>query len=181
MQHLKAIETVYNGYKFRSRLEARWAVFFDKIGWPYEYEPEGYELCDGSKYLPDFVCRLDKPVYFEIKPKVRNPDDLKDGVTKWLAFAAHFVSPHQSTCLVFGSPWIDMRAYFASWDEKREMPSIEPDVFIAQCPCCKGPSALILSGDREEVEKVFWSSHKIDQSPYQSARSARFEYGAAVK
>lgn len=24
---ITAIETVYNGYKFRSRLEARWAVF----------------------------------------------------------------------------------------------------------------------------------------------------------
>ena len=26
---VKPIETTYNGYKFRSRLEARWAVFFD--------------------------------------------------------------------------------------------------------------------------------------------------------
>jgi hypothetical protein len=25
----KAIETHYKGYRFRSRLEARWAVFFD--------------------------------------------------------------------------------------------------------------------------------------------------------
>ena len=29
---IKAIETEYNGYKFRSRLEARWAVFFDALG-----------------------------------------------------------------------------------------------------------------------------------------------------
>ena len=29
---IKAIETIYNGYKFRSRLEARWAVFFDEAG-----------------------------------------------------------------------------------------------------------------------------------------------------
>ena len=28
---IKAIETVYNGYRFRSRLEARWAVFFDAL------------------------------------------------------------------------------------------------------------------------------------------------------
>ncbi len=38
---IKAIDTVYNGYKFRSRLEARWAVFFDAAGIKYEYEPEG--------------------------------------------------------------------------------------------------------------------------------------------
>lgn len=27
---IKAIDTIYKGYKFRSRLEARWAVFFDE-------------------------------------------------------------------------------------------------------------------------------------------------------
>lgn len=51
---IKPIETVYNGYHFRSRLEARWAVFFDAAGIEYEYEPEGFELEDGTKYLPDF-------------------------------------------------------------------------------------------------------------------------------
>lgn len=29
---IKPIETHYNGYRFRSRLEARWAVFFDALG-----------------------------------------------------------------------------------------------------------------------------------------------------
>lgn len=51
---LKAIETVHNGYRFRSRLEARWAVFFDTLGIEYQYEPEGYELSNGEWYLPDF-------------------------------------------------------------------------------------------------------------------------------
>lgn len=50
---VKAIETRYNGYLFRSRLEARWAVFFDAMGIQYEYEKEGYELPSGW-YLPDF-------------------------------------------------------------------------------------------------------------------------------
>ena len=50
---MKAIETVYNGYRFRSRLEARWAVFFDALGVVYQYEPEGYDL-NGVRYLPDF-------------------------------------------------------------------------------------------------------------------------------
>ena len=51
---IKAIETYYNGYRFRSRLEARWAVFFDTLGVKYEYEPEGFELDGGLRYLPDF-------------------------------------------------------------------------------------------------------------------------------
>ena len=51
---MKAIETEYNGYGFRSRLEARWAVFFDTLGIRYEYEPEGFVLSNGEQYLPDF-------------------------------------------------------------------------------------------------------------------------------
>lgn len=54
---IKAIETRYKGYKFRSRLEARWAVFFDACGVEWEYETEGYMLEDGTKYLPDFLLR----------------------------------------------------------------------------------------------------------------------------
>lgn len=50
---MKPIETRYKGYRFRSRLEARWAVFFDALGVRWEYEKEGYDL-DGVLYLPDF-------------------------------------------------------------------------------------------------------------------------------
>ena len=52
---IKPIETVYSGYKFRSRLEARWAVFFDACGVNWEYEPEGFDLGDGLWYLPDLL------------------------------------------------------------------------------------------------------------------------------
>jgi hypothetical protein len=51
---LKAIETQYKGYRFRSRLEARWAVFFDALGVAWEYEKEGFELGAAGRYLPDF-------------------------------------------------------------------------------------------------------------------------------
>lgn len=54
MATIKAIETQYNGYRFRSRLEARYAVFFDSLNLRYEYEPEGFELWGGRRYLPDF-------------------------------------------------------------------------------------------------------------------------------
>jgi hypothetical protein len=49
----KPIETRYNGRRFRSRVEARWAVAFDHLGLKYDYEREGYDL-DGNWYLPDF-------------------------------------------------------------------------------------------------------------------------------
>jgi hypothetical protein len=66
IQAMKAIETVYKGYHFRSRLEARWAVFFDSLGWNWKYEAEGYELKCG-RYLPDFYFP-DIPAYGEVKP-----------------------------------------------------------------------------------------------------------------
>jgi hypothetical protein len=50
---LKAIATACDGHRFRSRAEARWAVFFNAIGLRYEYEKEGFDL-DGVWYLPDF-------------------------------------------------------------------------------------------------------------------------------
>ena len=51
---IKAIETKYQGYRFRSRLEARWAVFFDALEEPWEYEKEGFDLGEAGYYLPDF-------------------------------------------------------------------------------------------------------------------------------
>ncbi len=62
---MKAIETIYNGYRFRSRLEARWAVFFDTLGVKWEYEGEGYDL-NGTWYLPDFWLP-EQECFIEIK------------------------------------------------------------------------------------------------------------------
>jgi hypothetical protein len=58
-----AIETTYAGARFRSRLEARWAAFFDLLGWRWEYEP-----LDLDGYIPDFVLLLHEPVLVEVKP-----------------------------------------------------------------------------------------------------------------
>lgn len=75
MEKIKAIPTRYKGYHFRSRLEARWAVFFDTLGIKWEYETEGVGLEDGTKYLPDFElfgvikgkgCR--SRLFAEVKP-----------------------------------------------------------------------------------------------------------------
>lgn len=51
---IAAIQTRYAGCHFRSRLEARWAVFFDDMGIPWQYEPQGFNI-DGRNYLPDFL------------------------------------------------------------------------------------------------------------------------------
>lgn len=65
---IKAIETKYKGYRFRSRLEARWAVFFDTLGIKWEYESEGFNLGKAGFYLPDFRL-TEHNLYVEIKPE----------------------------------------------------------------------------------------------------------------
>lgn len=61
---IKAIPTTYAGVNFRSRLEARWAAFFDLCGWKWDYEP--FDL-DG--WAPDFLIRTDIcDVLVEVKP-----------------------------------------------------------------------------------------------------------------
>ena len=67
---IKPIETVYKGYKFRSRLEARWAVFFDSLGIKWQYELEGFDLGEAGWYLPDFFITTENEGtwYIEVKP-----------------------------------------------------------------------------------------------------------------
>jgi hypothetical protein len=71
----KAIETRYGGCRFRSRLEARWAVFFDAVRIPWEYEPEGFEL-DSGRYLPDFFLPRQE-CWLEIKGRTATDRELR--------------------------------------------------------------------------------------------------------
>lgn len=66
MDRIEPLQTDYNHIKFRSRTEARWALFFDLCGIKYIYEYEGYEL-DSGYYLPDFYLP-DLDCFFEVKP-----------------------------------------------------------------------------------------------------------------
>ena len=79
---MKVIQTKYNGYHFRSRLEARWAVFFDSIGIKWKYENEGYELSNGMRYLPDFEIyeKNNLIAYVEVKGREPTHDDKSKAV-----------------------------------------------------------------------------------------------------
>jgi len=84
---LRPIQTFYKGYKFRSRLEARWAVFFDACGVKWEYEPEGFALGNGMYYLPDFLLhgltgRVEGDLWIEVKGRMT-----EESARKILAFS----------------------------------------------------------------------------------------------
>lgn len=91
---IKAIPTLYKGVYFRSRLEARWAIIFDRLGIDWYYETEGYDIQIDEgitiRYLPDFKLRggsirCPDPLYVEVKGNMQ-PDD----ALKIAAFSEHF-------------------------------------------------------------------------------------------
>jgi hypothetical protein len=59
---IAAIPTLYHGRQYRSRLEARWAAFFDLLDWEFEYEP-----FDLGLWSPDFLL-TNWNVLVEVKP-----------------------------------------------------------------------------------------------------------------
>lgn len=91
----KPIETTYKGYRFRSRLEARWAVFFDTAGIAYEYEVEGFEL-DGQRYLPDFWLP-ELRWFVEVKPVEPSESEVR----KCVALSVH---SNRFVTVVVGTP-----------------------------------------------------------------------------
>ena len=95
---IKAIETEYNGYLFRSRVEARWAVFFDTLGIRYEYEEDVYNI-DGTWYLPDFHLPEQK-CWFEVKGDeqgIKNNHDLYQGFAGKIGPLVAFTTPSIDT------------------------------------------------------------------------------------
>ena len=83
---ISAIPTYYKGVFFRSRLEARWAVIFDRLGIDWHYETEGYDIQIDEgitiRYLPDFQLRggsirCPDPLFVEVKGNMQPDDALK--------------------------------------------------------------------------------------------------------
>lgn len=110
MSEIKAIETQYKGYRFRSRLEARWAVFFDALGIEWEYEKEGYDLGEAGWYLPDFWLPS-ASMFTEIKPFDLPKEELSHLTS--IAYAMTQIAPFMT---LFGPP-----------DCQRHYPLMVPD------------------------------------------------------
>ncbi len=161
---LKAIETQYKGYRFRSRLEARWAVFFDALGVRYEYEKEGYDLGAPGWYLPDFWLPQVK-MWGEVKPELFTREER----SKCEALVRGTGYP----CLMLiGMP--ENKAYWAletpSWDHGRLR---EVDYCLTMYhgyPVDEG-RFYCMPGDEEDAQ------FDDTEQAAQAARSARFEHG----
>jgi hypothetical protein len=105
-QVIKPINTSYKGYNFRSRLEARWAVFFDNIGIKWDYEIEGYNVGDDvGFYLPDFWLP-DYGSFLEIKFEYNDEYD---------NLCEKFNLKINPIFLLCGSPW-NYLGFWYGWD-----------------------------------------------------------------
>ncbi|WCM94080.1 hypothetical protein M5C99_04930 [Acidovorax sp. NCPPB 2350] len=94
---MKPIETRYQGFRFRSRAEARWAVFLDALQIPWTYEIEGFNL-DGTRYLPDFWVKG-----WNLWIEVKGPAPTADEIEKCHLLA---LSSGKRVLLLSGEPWI---------------------------------------------------------------------------
>lgn len=186
---MKAIETKYKGYRFRSRLEARWAVFFDALGIKWQYEPEGFMVDDETPYLPDFYVhmredhesRIKHPnagYWIEVKPAAPNAEEVR----KLQAVCSSTMSNGYFFCGVPGElPVVRINAippllpmskeaqeafeFLTSLIKKRDRDFLSGPigslVYSAAVDCC-------MDGDLD-IAKVGMA--------IQAARSARFEFG----
>lgn len=190
---IKVIPTIYKGYRFRSRLEARWAVFFDACGVEWEYEPEGYDLGDGLYYLPDFLLhgvqgRAEGDLYVEVKGKM-TADDAK----KIFRFC-EIGMPHGDACdksytavLVVGkipdgkdageiTEYISRIAYNSENEFPNEFnfETIDGDHFAAH-PGINKNGGFELFGD--DSNYLCDMDSVATERAYRLARQARFEHG----
>lgn len=164
--HIRAIETRYKGYRFRSRLEARWAVFFDALGLRWEYEKEGFDLPSG-RYLPDFFVHWDAKrtarllqfrevgYWVEIKGTAPSQDELAK-LSELCAGTGHI------GYLLAGPPdqvrvWVsDHQGQFAEWENARL--NVGWLAFVDCCPIVRPTGGSIAAA-------------------IEASRSARFEHG----
>lgn len=123
-QRLKAIPTTYHGIEFRSKLEAKYAQAFDRLGIVWEYEGRGFRFDDGTCYCPDFYMpELD--VFFEVKGVLDNTS-----INKLVNLA------NERQTVIVGKPDGSMMLY-ALPDESRDYNGIDGGfVLLEKCRKC---------------------------------------------
>lgn len=181
---VKPIETVYKGYRFRSRLEARWAVFFDALDIEWYYEPEGFQLSDGTMYLPDFYLPQCK-TFFEVKGIMKEEDqhkidllsaDLKMPVAVGYAdmtfqspdnwYNSYQLSPKSESLLVVC--------------DKCDKPYFVGNLGCYECLCCgyyDGDNTFGILGWGDHSQEYRYNNNSAFKYAIEKARQARFEHG----
>lgn len=174
---IKALPTVVDGVEYRSRLEARWATFFNAARIPFVYEPEGYDL-NGIRYLPDFWLPEQKS-FIEAKPE--QPTQLESQKAQRLAttkkhrvfiFTDHFRCEHQYGATIEVPP--QAKCFFPNWEDD--------DGYVwCECPQCgflgisfEGRTARLTCDCRKRSDRIRRALTKRLQDAYRAARTRRW-------
>lgn len=182
MFNVKAIETEYKGFRFRSRLEARYAVFFDALKLEWEYEKEGFELPNGKRYLPDFYLPA-----FDCWWEVKGDYPTRDEIQKLMQLSA---GTNRRSYLAYGSMG---PAYFGNSDNYIEIGpngSLDTGYWFCQCPYC-GMLGITFNGRADRLpchasfgcpvsahgDKGYNFETELIINAYAAGKSARFEWG----
>jgi hypothetical protein len=160
---IKAISTAYKGYLMRSRLEARWAIFFDALNIKWEYEPEGFKF-DGVRYLPDFYLpTFDGGMFVEVKFKFTKEEDIK-----CMKLCLH---TQKKVMLAEGIPSekvIEYYDYYNAFANKYDgHPNFDKAAYENRMWAC--PGWIYLEEYQQDIYPEYFDAIK-------AARSARFEH-----
>lgn len=192
---IKAIETRYKGYRFRSRLEARWAVFFDALNLEWEYEKEGYDLGDGTYYLPDFWLP-ELEIWYEVKGKLDWEEkkgqyvDWTYYISKELVLAEKFKDAQEWPVACSVGQVGDETVYFYAWDLADSSAGSYSWDDAKWCYIGDGATLDVGTDGRRTIVSDNLAGEALShfdftadtyepeiQRAYQAARSARFEHG----
>jgi hypothetical protein len=183
---VKAIETFYRGCRFRSRLEARWACFWDHLGTRWEYEPQGFMIGD-RPYLPDF--RLSNGTWVEVKGSEDELDhDLMTTAPEYLPGSSEprllVLGPIPEPPALNCGNWAWLGFVCADFDGDRfvmdcwwEFGEDGLPWSASETSCAPPPT---VGNDAEWLTPVYnmtGEPSRLIVAAYKAARSARFEHG----
>lgn len=178
---LRPIPTDYRGTRFRSRLEARWAMFFDEMGLGWLYEPEGFRF-DAVEwlgvrhgdvgYLPDFFIPSIE-TWVEIKPQ--HPTARERACCASLANASK-----RRAVLFYGHPgfWLDDSPVTDSGELFLPGDGWDSSYLPCECPRC-GKVDIQFEGRADRIECLCPRASK-DRGRGHNAGSARIRAAAAT-
>jgi hypothetical protein len=161
---IKAIETVWNGYRFRSRVEARWAMFFTGMGIEFEYELEGFVLEDGTYYLPDFYLPQVK-----MWAEVKGQEFTKEEVEKCKQLR---ISTNMPCLMLVGPP--DYKNYIAWEPDTWSDDWLEYDYSLVNRYLENEYRFPCMNYCVDGVEEMYCGDYMVS---VEISRSARFEFG----
>lgn len=128
--NIPAMQSQYRGYRFRSRLEARWAIFFDALGVQWQYEPETFDLTDR------YASLLSEYSWMAHSSPRLNPNDR-------LIYTPDFLLPN-----VRGGLYVEIKPYQQAewWGNHAQYPFLYEKV----CICLEGVIAHGEPGTRKD-------------------------------